>query len=190
MASSSAPGYYDFDSFEEIQITTGGGDASQEAGGVAVNFVTKSGSNQLKGSARYYDANQRFESANAPAEVIAQGGGAGNPIKDVAEYGFEVGGPIKKDKAWFWGAANRNDSRRHHRLPEGGRARRLVEHRRSRNRSVSAEQSEPEVELPVGCRAPVDVPVQPRRQDPRIARGEPDDPASCDDAIRGSCRRG
>src|SRR6185295_4854547 len=89
MASSSSPGYFDFDSFEEIQITTGGGDASQEAGGVAINLVMKSGSNQFKGSARYYDANERFESTNAPAEVIAQGGGAGNPIKDVAEYGFE-----------------------------------------------------------------------------------------------------
>jgi len=111
MASSSSPGYFDFDSFEEIQITTGGGDASQEAGGVAINLVMKSGSNQLKGSARYYDANQAFESTNAPDEVIAQGGGAGNPIKDVAEYGFEVGGPIKKDKAWFWGAANRNTIR-------------------------------------------------------------------------------
>src|SRR5262245_48740067 len=79
MASASAPGYYDFDSFEEIQISTGGGDASQEAGGVAINLVTKSGSNQLKGTARYFDANQRFESNNAPDEVIAQGGGAGNP---------------------------------------------------------------------------------------------------------------
>src|SRR5262245_10011116 len=111
MASSSSPGYYDFDAFEEIQITTAGGDASQEAGGVAINFVTKSGSNSLKGSARYNDANQAFESENAPAEVIAQGGGAGNPIKDVAEYGGEVGGPIKKDKAWFWGALNRNTIR-------------------------------------------------------------------------------
>jgi hypothetical protein len=111
MASASAPGYYDFDSFEEIQITTAGGDASQEAGGVAINFVTKSGSNQLKGSARYYDANENFEADNTPEEVIAQGSGAGNPIKDVAEYGFEVGGPILKDKAWFWGAANRNTIR-------------------------------------------------------------------------------
>src|SRR5881396_95078 len=111
MASSSAPGYYDFDSFEEIQITTAGGDASQEAGGVAINFVTKSGSNQLKGSARYYDANKSFEADNTPEEVIRQGSGAGNPIKDVAEYGFEVGGPIRKDKAWFWGAANRNTIR-------------------------------------------------------------------------------
>jgi hypothetical protein len=111
MASSSSPGYFDFDSFEEIQITTAGGDASQEAGGVAINMVTKSGSNRLKGSARYYDANKKFQSRNTPAEVAAQGGGAGNPIKDIAEYGFEVGGPIRKDKAWFWGAANRNPIR-------------------------------------------------------------------------------
>jgi hypothetical protein len=111
MASASSPGYFDFDSFEEIQITTAGGDASQEAGGVAINLVTKSGSNQFKGSARYYDANQRFEADNTPDEVIAQGSGGGNPIKDVAEYGFEAGGPIKKDKAWFWGAANRNTIR-------------------------------------------------------------------------------
>jgi hypothetical protein len=111
MAAAASPGYFDFDSFEEIQITTAGGDASQEAGGVAINFVTKSGSNQFKGSARYYDANKRFQADNAPEEVIAQDGGAGNPIKDVAEYGFEVGGPIKRDKFWFWEAANRNTIR-------------------------------------------------------------------------------
>ena len=107
MASSSSPGYFDFDSFEEIQITTAGGDASQEASGVAINFVTKSGGNKLKGSSRIYDANQRFQSLNTPAEVAAQGGGAGNPLKDVIEYGVEAGGPIKKDKAWFWGAVSR-----------------------------------------------------------------------------------
>jgi hypothetical protein len=107
MASSSSPGYFDFDSFEEIQITTAGGDASQEASGVAINFVTKSGGNKFRGSSRFFDANQRFQSLNTPAEVAAQGGGAGNPLKDVAEYGAEVGGPIKKDKAWFWGAASR-----------------------------------------------------------------------------------
>jgi len=107
MAAGSSPTYFDFDSFEEIQITTAGGDASQEASGVAINFVTKGGGNQLKGSGRLFDANKRFQSSNAPAEVIAQGGGAGNPLKNVIEYGVEVGGPIVKDKAWFWGALSR-----------------------------------------------------------------------------------
>ena len=107
MAAGSSPTYFDFDSFEEIQITTAGGDASQEASGVAINFVTKSGSNRLKGSSRLFDSNKRFQSSNTPAEVAAQGGGAGNPLKDVIEYGVEMGGPIMKDKAWFWGAISR-----------------------------------------------------------------------------------
>ncbi len=107
MAAGSSPTYFDFDSFEEIQITTAGGDASQEASGVALNFVTKSGSNQMKGSGRVFDANQAFQASNTPAEVAAQGGGAGNPLKDVIEYGVEMGGPIVKNKAWFWGALSR-----------------------------------------------------------------------------------
>ena len=109
MAAGSSPTYFDFDSFDEIQITTAGGDASQEASGVAINFVTKSGSNKLKGSARLFDANKQFQSSNTPAEVAAQGGGAGNPLKDVIEYGMEVGGPIVRDKAWFWGAVSRQN---------------------------------------------------------------------------------
>src|SRR5687768_8967019 len=109
MAAGSSPTYFDFDSFEEIQITTAGGDASQEASGVAINFVTKSGGNTFRGSGRLFDSNKKFQSKNTPAEVAAQGGGAGNPLKDVIEYGVEMGGPIKKDKAWFWGAINRQN---------------------------------------------------------------------------------
>jgi len=107
MASSSSPGYFDFDSFEEIQITTAGGDASQEASGVAINFVSKSGGNKLKGSGRFFDANKALQSSNTPDEVAEQGGGAGNPLKDVNEYGMEIGGPIMRDKAWFWGSVSR-----------------------------------------------------------------------------------
>jgi hypothetical protein len=109
MASSSSPGYFDFDSFEEIQITTAGGDASQEASGVAINFVTKSGSNKFRGSGRVYDANKSLQASNTPAEVAAQGGGAGNPLKDVLEYGTEIGGPIVRDRAWFWGSISKQN---------------------------------------------------------------------------------
>ena len=108
LASGGSPTYYDFDSFEEIQITTGGNDASQDAGGVSINFVTKSGSNTLKGSARYNVTDQKFEADNTSDSLRAQGAGAGNPIQNIQEYGFEVGGPIVKNKAWFWGAIQRN----------------------------------------------------------------------------------
>src|ERR1043166_6597890 len=55
----SSPTYYDFDSFEEIQITTAGADASQQGAGVQVNFITKSGSNNLTGYGRFYDTNDK-----------------------------------------------------------------------------------------------------------------------------------
>ncbi len=109
MAANSSPGYYDFDSFEEIQISTGGGDASQEAGGVAINLVTKSGSNTFKGSTKFVYVNDALQSDNITDELRAQNAGSGNPIKDIKEYGFEIGGPIKRNKAWFWGAMSAND---------------------------------------------------------------------------------
>ena len=109
MSADSSPGYYDFDSFEEIQITTGGGDASQETGGISVNLVTKSGSNSFRGSTRFFLADKSLNSTNADADIQRQGGGAGNPLESVRDYGIEFGGPIKKDKAWFWGSASQND---------------------------------------------------------------------------------
>ena len=42
--------YYDFDAFEEIAISTGGNDPSVQSGGVKINFVTKRGGNQWRGS--------------------------------------------------------------------------------------------------------------------------------------------
>jgi len=105
----SSPTYYDFDSFDEINVTKGGSDASQQGGGVQVNFITKSGGNTFRGSARFYDTNQRFEAnniTNAQRDLVASGG---NPIQDIKDYGFEAGGPILKNKFWYWGTASKND---------------------------------------------------------------------------------
>jgi len=104
----SSPTYYDFDSFDEIQITTGGSDASQQGAGVQINFVTKSGGNSLRGSSRFFDTNQKFEANNITTAQRDLGASGGNPIQDIQDYGIEVGGPIKKNKAWFWGAASNN----------------------------------------------------------------------------------
>ena len=37
-------------------------------------------------------------------EQRAQGAGSGNPVQNVKDYGFEVGGPIKQGRAWYWGS--------------------------------------------------------------------------------------
>ncbi len=109
--SSSSSMYYDFDSFEEIQIQTGGSDASVQSSGVSINLVTRSGGNTFRGSSRFYVVDDNLQDANISPELRAQGAGSGNPIRNIRDYGAEVGGPIRKNRAWFWGAAGYQDIR-------------------------------------------------------------------------------
>src|SRR5207253_2882591 len=107
-SNNSSPTYYDFDSFEEINVTKGGSDASQQGAGVQVNFITKSGGNTVRGSARYYNTNQKFEANNITGAQRDLAAAGGNPIQDIKDYGFEMGGPILKNKFWYWGTASTN----------------------------------------------------------------------------------
>lgn len=109
MASSSSSLYFDFDAFEEIQVQTGGSDASVQSSGVSVNLVTRSGGNTLRGSSRFFVVDNNLQGDNITPELKAQGAGSGNPIKNIKDYGFEVGGPILRNKLWYWGSAGLND---------------------------------------------------------------------------------
>ena len=106
-----SPALYDFDSFEEIRINTAGNDASIQTGGVSMNLVTRSGGNVARGSGRFFVADKRWQSANVTPELQRQGAGAGNPMKNVSDYGLEIGGPLRRNKAWIWGAFARQDVR-------------------------------------------------------------------------------
>jgi hypothetical protein len=108
-ATGASPIYYDFDMFQEMQVTTGGADASQQTGGVGINFVTRSGTNRFKGSGRLYNTNDRFEADNVNAEIRAAGAGSGAPIQNINDFGLEVGGPIASEKLWYWGSYGKQD---------------------------------------------------------------------------------
>lgn len=108
-ATGSSSVYFDFDSFQEISFTTGGADASVQTGGVNLNFITRSGGNALRGSGRYFVSDNNYQSDNITGELRAQGAGSGNPLKNIRDYGVEVGGPIVKNKVWFWGAYGKQD---------------------------------------------------------------------------------
>jgi Carboxypeptidase regulatory-like domain len=108
-ATGASPTYYDFDAFEEMTINTGGVDVTQQTGGVGINLVTKSGSDRFKGSGRYYETDQKFESQNITDAQRNQGASSGNPIQNIKDYGFELGGPLKKGRAWIWGALGKQN---------------------------------------------------------------------------------
>ncbi len=103
-ATGASPMYYDFDMLQEMQVTTGGADASQQTGGVGINLVTRGGTDRFRGSGRYLVTDEKFESDNVTDEIRAAGAGSGAPIQNIKDMGFEAGGPIKKGRAWFWGS--------------------------------------------------------------------------------------
>jgi Carboxypeptidase regulatory-like domain len=109
----SSPAYYDFDSFQEMNLAVGGSDPSIQTSGAQVNMVTKRGTNDVHGSARLYYEDKKVASTNTPDELIAQqqaigNAGSGNQVDSFQDAGVEVGGPIIKDKLWLWGSYNRN----------------------------------------------------------------------------------
>jgi hypothetical protein len=108
-ATGASPIYYDFDMLEEMQVTTGGADASQQTGGVGINLVTKSGTDRFKGNARFLVTDQEFQGDNITDELRTAGAGSGAPIQNIRDYGFDIGGPIAKGKVWYWGSYGTQD---------------------------------------------------------------------------------
>jgi hypothetical protein len=99
-ATGSSSTYYDFDAFQEMQMTTGGSDPSISVPGVTINMVTKRGTNEVHGSARVFDTPSQLQAR--PVNIT--GGRAGNSVNHIDDYGVEAGGPIWPDKAWLWGS--------------------------------------------------------------------------------------
>lgn len=111
-ATGASPTYYDFDMFQEMQVTTGGADVSNPTAGVQLNFVLKSGSNTPHGSTRIYYEDQDLQANNMPsdlAKLIGGKSGKGNRTDHYKDYGVEIGGPIAKDKVWAWGSVGKTD---------------------------------------------------------------------------------
>ncbi|HWW60187.1 MAG TPA: TonB-dependent receptor, partial [Thermoanaerobaculia bacterium] len=100
----STPTYYDFDSFEEIQVTTGGSDPRIQTPGAQLNMVTKRGTNEFKGAARYFVADKDWENDPLPTGEGVRWLVNGNYINRNTNWSGDVGGPILKDKVWFWGS--------------------------------------------------------------------------------------
>lgn len=90
------------ESIETVNISTNNFDAEQGmSGGAAVSVITKSGTNQFHGVGFWYHLNHKwgaknlFFNPNTPA-------GPATPQRIDNQYGGTFGGPIKKDKLFFF----------------------------------------------------------------------------------------
>jgi outer membrane receptor protein involved in Fe transport len=89
------------DAVQEFQIATNRFSAQLgRSGSSVINIVTKSGSNEYHGSGSFYFRNKALQGLPA---TFDRGLGQTPPF-DREQYSFTLGGPIRKDPAWFFGS--------------------------------------------------------------------------------------
>ena len=94
----------DMTSLEEMQIVTVGGGAQQALPGVWANMIVKSGGNNFHGRYEMQGTNRDLQGSNLTSQLKAQGVGAGDSTISLFEPSGDVGGPIVKDRLWFYTA--------------------------------------------------------------------------------------
>ena len=88
------------DSVTEFSAQTSSGPEGGRSAGGTVNVVTKSGSNDIHGSVYYYNRNEAF---GDPSPFFSPSANVPKPPKERNEnYGFSVGGPIIKNKTFYF----------------------------------------------------------------------------------------
>ncbi len=92
----------DVGSASEIAIDTSSLSAEGPTGGVRINFIPKDGGNTFGTSTFFTFANESMQGTNYTDELKARGLATPTKIRNVWDLNGSVGGPIVKDKAWFW----------------------------------------------------------------------------------------
>ncbi len=88
------------DIMEELSIQSGGLPAEYgDTMGTLINVVTKSGGNTFSGSASFYYNSDKLQSDNAKGTPLA---GRLSGYKYIYEPGATLGGPLVKDRLWFF----------------------------------------------------------------------------------------
>ena len=114
--------YPSVDAIQEFKILRNSyGPEYGGAGGAQINLVTKGGGNQFHGDAYYFGRNDKLDSANfflgqQKANCLNLAVCGKKNFLRRNDYGFTVGGPIKKDKLFFfysdeWNKENRGQVR-------------------------------------------------------------------------------
>src|SRR6476620_922405 len=108
-----ALGVFSFNSqsFQEVVVETGGMSAEAMSGGIQVNIIQKDGGNQFSGSLSMAYAGPKLQSGNLNDDLRTRGLNTDISIRHSYDNGGALGGPIVKDKLWFftahrwWGAS-------------------------------------------------------------------------------------
>ncbi len=103
MQSNGATGYQlNAGTVAEIAVQTSGISAESTADGIVVNVIPKEGGNLFSGSVLGMYTNDSLGSSNLTDDLRQRGLSTTSQILEVYDYQFTLGGPVKKDKLWFF----------------------------------------------------------------------------------------
>jgi hypothetical protein len=91
-------------STQELSYEFGAISAETGGGGVRVNIIPKEGSNRFSGSLFGNYANSSLQANNVTPELQAQDVLTADSILRIDDFSGAFGGPLMKDKLWFWTA--------------------------------------------------------------------------------------
>ncbi len=90
---------------QETVIDTGGANAESETGGANVNMIPRDGGNTFSLHALANYTTESLASGQVPDSAIKRGAPEhASTVKQVFDYGLGIGGPIVKDRLWFFNA--------------------------------------------------------------------------------------
>jgi hypothetical protein len=92
----------DVGSAAEVTIDTNSLSADLPTGGVRINFIPRDGGNRFANSAFFNFSNETLQGDNFSSAL--QAAGLATPTRIVSNYDINeaFGGPIRRDKLWFW----------------------------------------------------------------------------------------
>jgi hypothetical protein len=101
-ASGAAGFYYDYDSFQETQVSTAQHSAEIGTPGVYYNIITKTGTDKYRGGSAYYFENSKLVANNLTDALKQQGVTSGSSINLFSDWTGQLGGPLLQDKVRFF----------------------------------------------------------------------------------------
>ncbi len=87
---------------QEVSLETGGLGAESEMSGIRTNVIPREGGNIFRGTLAGAFTNHNLQSSNLTDEFKAQGLLSVNTVHKIYDVNPSVGGPIVKDKVWFY----------------------------------------------------------------------------------------
>ncbi len=94
--------YFNQAMMEEMSYQTSGAGADVSPGGVRMNIVPKDGGNRFSGAFFSSWSDKAWQSDNLTQDIIDRGLRARGGIDRIYDFNLAVGGPIKRDKVWFF----------------------------------------------------------------------------------------